>query len=435
MTAPADFLAEAGDLVEELSRDLLRLEAGGADPDPALVHGLFRRAHSLKGLAAMFGREAIASLAHGVEDLLDGLRLGRLHPDGALVDVLLEAAELLARLVGEAEGPPPAGGGAGADARALLARIEALAAGATAGDAADPLDDLGLPPAVREVLTGYEAHRLRENRRRGVPIRKVRAAFDLADFDRGLATLTEALQARGEVISTLPSAEPADGIAFDLLVAVGGDLETLAAALAPEHATVAEVGTAAPAPTALAPAPPPAAPPAPLPPPEEPAPVRAASDSVRVDIRRLDGLMAAVGELGLLRSNLQRLADRARSAGLEPAWVAELQRDGRALERRLDELSDGLLAVRMVPLGQAFDRLARLVRRASRETGKELDLAVAGADVELTRGSSRDWRIRSCTWSGTPSTTGSSGRRLAPPPARPAAACSRSGPRSAAATR
>ena len=58
-------------------------------------------------------------------------------------------------------------------------------------------------------------------------------------------------------------------------------------------------------------------------------------------------------------------------------------KESRNLERRLDELQKGILDVRMVPLGQVFDKLARLVRRVVKESGKEIDFDLAGGDVEL----------------------------------------------------
>ncbi|MGQ0504653.1 MAG: chemotaxis protein CheA, partial [Myxococcaceae bacterium] len=63
----------------------------------------------------------------------------------------------------------------------------------------------------------------------------------------------------------------------------------------------------------------------------------------------------------------------------------ELARETRQLERRLDELQGGILEVRMVPLGQVFERLARLVRRVAREAGKEVELVISGVDVELDK--------------------------------------------------
>jgi two-component system chemotaxis sensor kinase CheA len=117
--------------------------------------------------------------------------------------------------------------------------------------------------------------------------------------------------------------------------------------------------------------------------------LRSLTQTVRVDISRLDGLMNSIGELLLIRSNIDRLAEAARNSSgvnaLPKFWGHELQREARALERKLDELQKGVLDVRMVPLGQVFDKLARLMRRLVRESGKEADFDIAGGDVELDK--------------------------------------------------
>ncbi|HYD43414.1 MAG TPA: chemotaxis protein CheA, partial [Anaeromyxobacter sp.] len=69
----------------------------------------------------------------------------------------------------------------------------------------------------------------------------------------------------------------------------------------------------------------------------------------------------------------------------DPVLAGELQRLSRALERKLSELQAGILEVRMVPLDQVFDKLARMVRKLSREVGKEIEFVVAGGDVELDK--------------------------------------------------
>ena len=64
---------------------------------------------------------------------------------------------------------------------------------------------------------------------------------------------------------------------------------------------------------------------------------------------------------------------------LPAAQVATQWPDGK---RRLDDLQKGILDVRMVPLDQVFDKLARLLRRLARDSGKDIDFFAAGGDVE-----------------------------------------------------
>jgi two-component system chemotaxis sensor kinase CheA len=109
--------------------------------------------------------------------------------------------------------------------------------------------------------------------------------------------------------------------------------------------------------------------------------LRSVSQSVRVDIHKLDHLMNVVGELAIVRSALARIAERLRGEGQRQV-SSELLRLHRSFDRRLMELQDGILEVRMVPLGQVFDRLARVVRQLSRDAAKEIRLVITGAETE-----------------------------------------------------
>ncbi|MFZ5468971.1 MAG: chemotaxis protein CheA [Myxococcota bacterium] len=391
-----DFVAEATEILDHLGRDLFELdERRGKQVDPDLVNGIFRAAHSLKGLAGMFGHDHIAHLAHRTEDLLDRLRLGKLQLSGEVVDALIDALDVLQALVAEAVGGKRSEA-SGGKASALAQRLETMGT-LPLPTADDPLDRLALDPRVRAVFTEYEEHRLRENVKRGVAVWKVRAAFDLSDFDQRLARLNAALKPLGEVISTLPSSEPGDAssIAFDLIFGSAKNAKEIASALQGLPAAVIPLEAkpegrkkrrarieAAPAVAVL---------PAPLEPPsraEAESSLRSLTQTVRVDIGRLDALMNSVGELLLIKANVQRLAEAARSGGalaVSKLWGQELYRESRLLERKLDELQKGILEVRMVPLGHVFDKLARLVRRVAREMGKEIDFAIAGGEVELDK--------------------------------------------------
>ncbi len=410
--ALSEFLSEAQETIDSLSRDLLALgEARAGEPDPDLVNRIFRAAHTLKGSGAMFGATHLSALAHAAEDLLDDLRMGRVQFDEGLLDLLLEAVEGFQRMIAELGEGVADEGASGGLAASLNERIQRRRQGGPEAKRADPLDEAGLEPAVRNVLTEYEEHRLRENLRKGVALLKVRAAFDLADFDKGLAELNARLKALGEVVSTLPSADPgAGGIGFDLLYGTSRSVAEIESAVAGLSARVLSLRAAQP-PSASQPAP--AAPPAaraasaPAAPPAAPsaaesaverrrdaagapepeASLRSVTQTVRVDIRKLDRLMNTVGELVLVKTHLQKLTEALRSGALaDPTEAgAQLGLEARSLERRLDELQKGILEVRMVPLEQVFDKLARLVRKIAREAGKEIDFRISGGDVELDK--------------------------------------------------
>ncbi len=107
--------------------------------------------------------------------------------------------------------------------------------------------------------------------------------------------------------------------------------------------------------------------------------------SVRVDIRRLDHLMNVLGEFAIVRGALSRLTDRVRQMPGMRDVTTELHRLNRAFERNLEEMQGGILEVRMVPLGQVFERLARAVRQISRASGKEIRLVITGSETEVDK--------------------------------------------------
>jgi two-component system chemotaxis sensor kinase CheA len=377
----ADFLSEAQEHIDALGAGLMRLD-GAVEPDPDLVNAVFRAAHTLKGLSSISGVERMALLAHALEDVLDGVRMGRRALDGATLDLLLDAPEVFSRIVAEEAGGAPRGTD---DAAArLAARLrEAASAEAVREDGADPLDAIALGPEIRGVLTEYEEHRLRAAARRGTPVLRLRVVLDLACFDAELGALSARLKPLGEVLSTLPEhGEIAPGqIPFQLLFASAHPAEAVAAA-AGAGARVEPVPVRGrPEPGAPAREESPAVP--------EAAPaggsLRSLSPAVRVDIRKLDHLMTLVGELALVKSSLLAVAGRVKAEQGDPAMGMELQRASRALERRLDALQAGILEVRLVPLRQLFERLARMVRTVAREVGKEIVFDVSGGEVRVDK--------------------------------------------------
>jgi two-component system chemotaxis sensor kinase CheA len=431
--ALADFVSEAQETIEALDRGLLRLEdtRHGVEADPDTLHAVFRAAHSLKGLAAMVGVDRMTRLAHALEDRLDQVRMGRRPLDARTLDLLLAAPALFGKMIGEeASQRPPATVEAGEQLARQLLEAGDVAAGAASGD---PLSTVDLDPAVRAVLTEYEEHRLRANVEKGVGLYRIRVSFDLATFDTGLDELKKRMKPLGEVISTLPSADEGDpeSLAFDVIFGSARGLEAARSAAGPS-ATVEPLERRSPFAGAPQPRGAPAAPPgASLPPgvlPLEPAgtapatattsftraapaavptadapsrpaggaqqeahlgdaeaSLRSVSQAVRVDIGKLDRLMNLVGELVIVKTSLIRIAERMRQGDDSATIGLELHRESRSLERKLNELQGGILEVRMVPLGQIFDKLARMVRKLTRDLGKQVEFEVRGSDVEVDK--------------------------------------------------
>ena len=102
-------------------------------------------------------------------------------------------------------------------------------------------------------------------------------------------------------------------------------------------------------------------------------------ETVRVSSRKLDNLVNLVGELVILRAQLHD------ACHLLPKVPPALQGVAESLQRLTSELRDVVLDVRMMPIGDTFNKFQRLTRDMSRELGKEVDLVIQGADTEMDK--------------------------------------------------
>jgi two-component system chemotaxis sensor kinase CheA len=401
-----EFFSEAQEIIETLSRNLLALDTATkqGNSDPSLVNEAFRAVHTLKGLAGLFGAVRLGALSHRLEDLLDALRLGRMQLGPEALDVLFSAVDAYNKVlelekVGRDDHLP--------EVDALLANLDRLGAGVP--QESSPVSDYEFDAGMLAVLTEYEEHRLKVNIEQKMFLYRLRVQFDLATIDRALEQIKERARRHGEIITYLPTGETtsADSIELDLLMASRDSLATLIGTLGADNVVIEEIArrrrsheagprasvahnNALSVPMASAPA---RGPDSNLPPAretdrtgaiEKERSLRSLTQTVRVDIRKLDHLMNIVGELAIVRGALSRMAERLRNDG-QRQLSAELLRLHRNFDRRLTEMQDGILEVRMVPLGQVFERLARVVRQISRELNKEIRLVITGAETEIDK--------------------------------------------------
>jgi two-component system, chemotaxis family, sensor kinase CheA len=406
--ARAEFLSEAQELVETLSRNLLSLEqgrAGGGRVDPEHLNEAFRSVHTLKSLSGLFGDKHMSQLSHRLEDVLDDLRLGRQQLTDAVLDLLFTSVDVYWQILTTNDAQEVRG------VQEILERLEKLAPTATA-ESAD-LENFEIDQSLLAVLTEYEEHRLLVSVKQGLELFLVRVQFELATLDKALTEIKDRAKPFGEVITYLPAGEAAspDLIELDLLLASGAEHGAIEAALSSERISVRQIPRLK-KPARSVKAPPrtnvpkvrggtqqpkeahvPAGSLSEAPVEEvavaEPAPagaglLRSVSQTVRVDIHKLDELMNVVGKLAVLRGGLTELTENARSEG-HRRLGSQLGQLAHKFERSLRELQSGILEVRMVPLAQVFERLTRIVRKTGRDLNKDVRLVVTGAETEIDK--------------------------------------------------
>lgn len=427
--AREEFFSEAQEIIEGFSRDLVALDDAEKrrESDPDLVNDIFRAVHTLKGLAGLFGASKMSTLSHDLEEILDDLRLGRRSLSREVLDILFRAINmfeqiLLAERSNSPDLPP--------EVETFLGQLSAFARRDLEPSAVAQVT-YDLDAGLLAVLTEYEEHRLRTNIQNGFQLFRIRAKFNLITIDDELERLKAKAKPFGEIITYLPTGEggDADSIDLEVLMASRSPLSKLVDELGGPNVRLEEVAKraagggarAASAGASQTPAPPVSSE-------QEPAELlgaldapsldlqsvsaqaaashrpssdpnellrakdvahgislRSVSQTVRVDIRKLDHLMNIVGELAIVRSSLARITERVRANPAMRELGVDLHRLHRGFERHLGEMQDGILEVRMVPIGQIFEKVGRVARQASREAGKQVNLVITGAETEVDK--------------------------------------------------
>lgn len=391
MTPPSyltTFVHEVEDLLERIEAAILALESTPADAE--LINQLFRAFHTLKGSAGVAGVTSIAGFTHHVETAMDHVRSGALALTPPLVSAVLASkdhvAALLAAELGGGACDPAIGVALISQLAALTATAAPPRALASSPGVASPPDPAALAdaaPRLPELVIDYLVTFLP-----GVGSTEL-IALEI-DPDALIAELRAlgacSVLAAPVLVPDASGALPAwqflittgrgEDAIHDIFIFIAGAgelrIERGLSEFAPDGPdavagpSAAAVRDAATATVALA---------------AVPATRRrsaAAPDStVRVSSERLDHLVKLIGELVITQSRLQQ------AHSLHPS--PELAGPVESFERLIADLRDGILGLRMVPIGTLFTRFHRLIRDLSAELDKEVDLVTAGDDTELDK--------------------------------------------------
>jgi two-component system chemotaxis sensor kinase CheA len=340
------FLAESREHLNACNGSLLEWERAPASVEP--VDRLFRAIHTIKGMAATMGYAAVAQLAHSAENLLDALRHERVTATPAVFQLLFRAVDALG---GAVEGVA-AGSEAEADG-GLIAELDAAAAGTGPSAVAAPPEpappaEAPSEPRSRRATDAPRSRPVQVTIRPGAVMRGARAALVLRRAE-GLGAVSglrpavaqlERDEFDGRFFFRLQTKVPDAEIAAAL-----GTLGEVEAVQLEEAAADAEAG--------------------------------GRSRQIRVDLRRLDALMKHVGELVVAKNRLTALSGEAG----DPTLVELSER----IARLVSAMQTEVLAARMTPVGEVFDRFPRLARDLSRDLGKRIRFDMEGEEIELDR--------------------------------------------------
>ncbi len=429
------FIAEAHERLQEMEEILMHLENG--PHDAGTIDSLFRAAHTVKGSAGMFRLDSIVSFAHIIEDVLGRMRDSEIEIEGDLVAVLLDSCDHMLHLVeviaeqgeqlddaalarenelrkrlkayqtgnGDAQGtrvslsaekdiPLTASGGGevssdnwhislrfaqsvlkeGLDPLYLiryLSNIGEVISVTTLADAIPAAAEmnaetfyLGFEIDLKSSASKETISEVFEFAHQGSMIHIMPPHSKTTQYIELIRSLPEEEARLGELLvatGTLTQHELEDGLnAQQKSAQPGGTSKLLGEILIDQGSVTQEVVQAA------------------LEKQSQAKDTKTKeSRFIRVQAGKLDELINLVGELVIAGAGANMLAHLSNNT--------PLQESTSVISRLVEEIRDSALKLRMVQIGETFNRFNRVVRDVGRELGKDIDLVITGAESELDK--------------------------------------------------
>src|SRR3954452_13552901 len=348
-----EFLTETSESLDTVDNQLVKFEQ---EPNNAkILDNIFRLVHTIKGTCGFLGLPRLEALAHAGETLMGKFRDG-MPVTGQAVTVILSSIDRIKEILAGLEATEAEPEGTDRD---LIDKLEAMVeqgmAAMVAGSAAPVAE---APPLVPEAPVAVEAAPAKDMTS-GVladqslerPLRPGEVSLDeLERAFRETAIEVPAPVAKAEVkAEPQPAAEAAVAVAKDA-AKEAKEVKAPKDKAAPKK-SIADEGAG------------------------EGASI--ANQSIRVNVDTLELLMTMVSELVLTRNQLLEISRR----NEDTEFKVPLQR----LSNVTAELQEGVMKTRMQPIGNAWQKLPRIVRDLSSELGKQIELEMHGADTELDR--------------------------------------------------
>lgn len=437
--AKQTYIIEARELLDSMEEALLTVEEQ-SDPAEA-VNAMFRAVHTIKGSAGLFGLDGIVHFAHTVESVLDRLRSHQAQLTGELVGLMLECHDHLAQLISDLQADVPESPEAHFSGERILVSLQPYLGGGLAVVPPETPASTSTPMTLDQGETsGRDCWHI--SIRFGQDV--LRNGMDPLSFVRFLATLGEIVYL-APIFRSLPEREAFDPetcyLGLEIELDTRADRTTIEDVfefvrddsqirLIPPHAQVEDyiqlirelpeedrflgeilvsggcltlheledalkiqkqetleggavqgrlLGTILIQENAV------------------PPPVVAAALEkqkkfqdrqaqelrvVKVSAEKLDRLVDLVGELVIAGASAHAQATQAQSGSFPNASLLEATI---TVNKLVEEIRDNALSLRMVQIGETFNRFRRIVRDVSLELGKAIELEIHGADTELDK--------------------------------------------------
>lgn len=367
----AVFFEESQEHLDEMEQLLLELDV--ANPDSEMLNSIFRAAHSIKGGSGIFGFDALASVTHIMESLLDKIRQGKMAITTDMVDLFLSSVDQLKEILRCYRTGDELNW---AGVYELTKKLELVTAGKPSGitEVKDENQDgygffSALETATEEESYGFFDEPVKSGSVQTAPLQDESFGFfdDLPALESVSVSIPSPGQAIDDYLGFFEDPSSSSALAIPSAAIPSPVIEGAAPATAidlSQQAPAIEKNPAASAPKI-----------------KSSETVNVESSSIRVDVAKVDQLINLVGEIVITQSMMSLLGK-----SLEGPMAEKFQAVANELERNTREIQEAVMSIRMLPVSFVFNRFPRVVRDLSSKLGKQIDLIIEGGETELDKG-------------------------------------------------
>ena len=350
------FLVETNELLENISQDLVLIENQPKDLD--LLNRIFRSFHTIKGTSSFMGFDLISGITHHAEDILNKLRRSELTINQPIIDVLLEVQDWIILLLAKIE----LSDNSPVDYSLTIKKIDELKN--SKSEIIQPQIPVIQPKQIVNTPVEMSAFEQVLNNQEIFSTPGDFSQKEIELINQAFYEVSSSFRNKAQIDKSIiiETEDKDEDIILDENPAIylEENLEIL-----PDKKTEIE-----------------------SPKEETTQGMKAkgvASESIRVDVQRLETLMDLSGELVLGRNRLAQLTNHLEHTLDNKEQIRDLIETTSQIDFITSEIQSAIMRMRMVPIGKLYQKAPRIVRDLSREFGKNIKLIVKGEETEIDR--------------------------------------------------
>lgn len=358
------FVVESTELLENLSQDLMLIEETPEDEE--LLNRIFRAFHTIKGTSSFMGFDKISTLTHSAEDILNKLRKFELKVNQEIIDVLLEVYDYLTLMIQRVKNGEDI---SDVDYSQTLHKIEILKSGGSLENVKESSEEFSVQQTFQE--SREIGSKVEEVLKLAPEIVSKKGDFtpeEYALIDAAFQELNKELMSQSDQkvdVETVfkEKAKQEEDLSRNVVkeTQIVEDTSKVEIAEASQIATTKETT-------------------------KSQAASVASTETIRIDVSRVENLMNLSGELVLGRNRLEQITRNLLAGELTKENLKELEETTSQIDFITSEIQASVMRMRMIPIGKLFQKAPRIVRDLSKQFKKKIQLVMEGEETEIDKG-------------------------------------------------